>query len=221
MTKENVKLYDSSDMARISCDDCRGCFSCCEGMGDTIILNPYDMKELCQNLHQSAETLLRTSVELNMLDGVILPNLKMTGEQSCCSYLNEEGRCSIHAFRPGLCRLFPLGRNYKDGSFQYFVLENACPKAGKSKVKIEKWLGIPKLKQHEAFLCRWHYFLKDYQKFVKRAVSAGEDEAALRQLNMMMLQGLYLTAYDPDTEFYAQFESRVARFESVLKSIGE
>lgn len=119
----NDKLYTSSDMARISCDDCKGCSSCCEGMGDTILLNPYDVYELSRNLNQTFQELLENAVELNVQEGMILPNLKMTGARNCCSFLDENGRCSIHAFRPGLCRLFPLGRNYEDGKFNYFVKE--------------------------------------------------------------------------------------------------
>ena len=37
------KLYLANDMVRTGCNECAGCSSCCRGMGDSIILDPYDM----------------------------------------------------------------------------------------------------------------------------------------------------------------------------------
>ena len=45
----------------------------------------------------------------------------MNNEKEACYFLNEEGRCSIHSFRPGICRLFPLGRFYEEEGFRYFL----------------------------------------------------------------------------------------------------
>ena len=66
------------------------------------------------------QELLATSVELNVVDGVILPNLKMQGTREACAYLDAAGRCSIHPYRPGICRLFPLGRHYENGGLFIF-----------------------------------------------------------------------------------------------------
>ena len=92
-----------------------GCCDCCCQMGDTIILDPLDVWQLVQGRGKSFEQLLDESLDLHVQDGVILPNLKMAGEKEQCVYLNEKGRCSIHPFRPGICRLFPLGRFYENG----------------------------------------------------------------------------------------------------------
>ncbi len=46
------------------------------------------------------EILLAGNVALRVVDGVILPHLKMTEQSDRCSFLNEEGRCSIHDARP-------------------------------------------------------------------------------------------------------------------------
>ena len=39
-------LYTSNDLVRADCGGCRGCSDCCQGMGDSIILDPYDMDQL-------------------------------------------------------------------------------------------------------------------------------------------------------------------------------
>ena len=115
------KLYTAGDLAKVGCQDCEGCCDCCCQMGDTIILDPLDVWQLMQGRGKSFEQLLDESLDLHVQDGVILPNLKMAGEKEQCVYLNEKGRCSIHPFRPGICRLFPLGRFYENGSFRYFL----------------------------------------------------------------------------------------------------
>ena len=104
------KLYTAGDLAKVGCQDCEGCCDCCCQMGDTIILDPLDVWQLMQGRDKSFEQLLDESLDLHVQDGVILPNLKMAGEKEQCVYLNEKGRCGIHPFRPGICRLFPLGR---------------------------------------------------------------------------------------------------------------
>ena len=71
------KLYSSNDMVKADCQGCPGCSDCCQGMGESIILDPFDVYRLRKNLNVSFEELLDGQIELNVVDGVILPNLKM------------------------------------------------------------------------------------------------------------------------------------------------
>ena len=36
------KLYSANDMAKIGCGGCKGCWDCCTGMGESIVLDPMD-----------------------------------------------------------------------------------------------------------------------------------------------------------------------------------
>ena len=72
------KLYGVNDMAKVGCDDCKGCFSCCQGMGNSIVLDPYDVYRLTTGLDCKFEELLVDKIDLQVVDGQILPNLKMT-----------------------------------------------------------------------------------------------------------------------------------------------
>lgn len=210
------KLYGNNDMAKISCHDCKGCSSCCQDMGESIWLDPYDIYQLTRNLGKTIEELLAKEIELNVVDGLIMPNIKMAGEGvPSCSFLNEEGRCSIHAFRPGYCRLFPLGRNYEDDKLTYFVLKDACPAPNKSKVKIAKWLGVPNLKVYEKFLVEWHGLTKKLRGFY---AEHSEEENAIKAINMKFLQTFYLTAYADD--FYQEFGKRMEEMNHVLRTLG-
>ncbi len=122
-----MKRYLSSDMVKISCPSCNGCGACCRGMGDTILLDPYDVYTLCTALDKPFTELLDSRIALTVSDGMILPHMKMDETTGACSFLDEECRCSIHEHRPGLCRLYPLGRDYANGAFRYFVVGEECP----------------------------------------------------------------------------------------------
>lgn len=123
------KRYGANDLVKVGCDDCRGCSACCNGMGDSIVLDPMDVYRLEKKLGKTMEEiLLAGNVALRVVDGVILPHLKMTEQSDQCSFLNEEGRCSIHDARPGFCRMFPLGRLYEDGTqtYVYRKISTSC-----------------------------------------------------------------------------------------------
>lgn len=206
------KLYELNDMLKLSCQDCAGCSSCCEGMGNSVILNPYDVFELERNLGVTFEQMMQEKIELGISDGMILPNLKMTGEQEHCGFLNEEGRCSIHAFRPGICRLFPLGRQYGESKIHYIFLEHACPKQNKTKIKIKKWLGIPDIERNETFLLNWHKLKKQVMELLEQ----GKDDTMAKELNMYLLNLFYVKPYDVSQDFYLQFETRRNTAEKLL-----
>lgn len=208
------KIYEKNDMVKLECGDCKGCFSCCQGMGSSITLNPYDVWQLETNLQKSFAELMQDKLELGISEGMILPNLKMTGTKEICGFLDENGRCSIHTFRPGICRLFPLGRQYDEEKIGYIFLENACPKPNKTKVKIKKWLGISQLETNEAFLLRWHTIQKKVQELAK-----AEDKDTVQELNMYLLNLFFAEPYVG--EFYAEFEKRAQMAEKLLKKLKE
>lgn len=198
------KLYGINDMVKVGCNECEGCSSCCSKMGSTIILSPLDIYNLTINLDCSFEALLKDRIELNVVDGIILPNLKLSGKDETCSFLNSEGRCSIHTFRPGICRLFPLGRIYREDGFDYFLQVNECKKENKTKVKVKKWLGITDIKSHEEYIFMWHKFINNIIDYM----SEREDDNLNKQINMYVLQNFFIKPYEKD-EFYKQFNERL------------
>ena len=218
--KLNVTLYEISDgnlyeanyMVKADCQDCKGCSDCCQGMGDTVILDPLDVHRLCAGLKKSPEELLGSVVELGITDGNILPHLAMRGEQERCVFLNTEGRCSIHDIRPGFCRLFPLGRYYTEDGFKYILQIHECKKKNRSKIKVKKWLDTPDLKQYEKFVLDWHNFLLDVQEVFYET----EDETLVKNLNMYVLSRFYYTPYKEEEDFYPQFYVRLEEAKKLL-----
>lgn len=200
------KRYGLNDMVKVGCNDCLGCSACCQGMGSSIVLDPYDVFLLELNLNSSFEMLLSGAVELNMVDGIILPNLKVGGEGDSCAYLNGEGRCSIHDFRPGFCRMFPLGRLYENRSFQYILQVHECGMENKTKVKVHRWIDVPRVQEYEAFISDWHYFLKNLQEYVKKV----QENGVSREVSLFVLRLFFTKPYAAEVDFYEQFAQRLS-----------
>lgn len=196
------KLYSANDMVKADCHDCQGCSACCHGMGESILLDPRDLWRLMRATGLSFEEMLDQYVELHLVDGMILPNLKMNEETDACSFLDGEGRCSIHAHRPGICRLFPLGRVFEDGKFQYFLQIYECEKKDRSKIKVKKWISEENFPGYEKYINDWHGFVLRCTEAIKTL-----EESQRRTLTLYVLRAFFQTPYQSD-DFYEEFYRR-------------
>ena len=207
------KLYGANDLVKADCGGCTGCSACCHGMGNTIILDPLDVVRLTEGTGRTTEQMLADGcLELNVVDGIILPNLKMAGETEACMFLDPEGRCSIHSYRPGICRLFPLGRYYENNTFRYFLQTHEGPKNIRTKIKVRRWLDTPDLQKYERYISDWHYFLDDVQGDLEQM----EDEAEIKNVNLYVLKLFYLKPYSGMSDFYAILYDRLNQARELL-----
>ncbi|QNM05534.1 YkgJ family cysteine cluster protein [Qiania dongpingensis] len=212
---EIERLYGLNDMVKADCGGCAGCSVCCHGMGNSVILDPLDAYRLLKGLSATFKELLEESAELHVEEGIILPNLKMTGREESCVFLDDTGRCSVHAYRPGLCRIFPLGRYYEGHSFRYYLQSSQCPKSGRTKIKVKKWIDIPDAGQNEHFILEWHDFLKE----LKERFAGSRDEALQKDVNTFVLNLFYAEPYDMEADFYIQFEERLAKAKKLVSAL--
>lgn len=196
------KLYTAEDMVRAGCGDCAGCSACCRGMGDSLVLDPLDVYRLNIEGKVGLNELFSRYLDFHVEDGLILPHMKM---EEACGFLDENGRCQVHPFRPGICRLFPLGRFYENGGFRYFLQVNECKKKNRSKGKVKHFLDTPDLPRYERYVADWHYFLLDTQKGIR----AMGDQERVKAANLYLLNRFFLTPYDGSREFYGQFYERL------------
>lgn len=207
------RLYDPRDMVKADCGGCAGCSLCCESMGSTIILDPFDVWRLTGGLEVSFEELLQDKLELNLVEGIVLPNMRTEGKEERCGFLNGQGRCSIHTYRPGFCRIFPLGRFYENHGFHYFLQVHECPKEPKAKVKVQKWIDTPDLKRNEKFIIDWHYFLKE----ITARLREQDGEQYQKMVDLYILKSFYQKPWEKDRDFYEQFDERLAEAKKILK----
>ena len=206
------KRYRAGDLVKVGCRDCEGCSECCHDMDKSIILDPYDIFMMTKGLNTSFDELLGgdyPKIELNIADRILLPNIKMQKDTNACGFLNNEGRCSIHPYRSGFCRMFPLGRVYENGTFSYFLQVDECDFPDKVKVKVKKWLGIDNISRYEAFVLKWH----DLLSLVRDKMSSINDQTEATAYMVNFLKVFYKDQYDYDIPFYDQIEERFKNYE--------
>ena len=198
------KKYGLDDLARADCQGCAGCSACCRGMGTSIVLDPLDVWRLKKERGSDFDGLLKESLELHMESGLILPNLRMNGPDERCAYLDKEGRCGIHGARPGICRLFPMGRAYENRTFYYFLQPHECKKKRRAKIRVRRLLEMDHLEEYEDFIKQWHYFLED----IGSAMKTLTDASLVRTLNMYILRQFYISPFD-NGDFYQEVKARI------------
>lgn len=201
------RIYRLHDTVKADCKGCIGCSYCCRNMVGTITLDPFDIYKFTINLNKGFEQLLSDCLELNIADGIILPNLK-TAEKGC-PFLSREGRCTIYAFRPGLCRLFPLGRFIKDNTVHYILQVHECINQNRSDIAIYKWIGMPNIETYEKFSADWYHLIKRLQAYIT------DSPGQAKTVNMLLLKSFYLYPYS-NSDFYRQYGERK---ESLIKQL--
>ncbi|HAS73949.1 MAG TPA: YkgJ family cysteine cluster protein [Clostridiales bacterium UBA8960] len=196
------RLYDIDDLVRADTNGCGGCSACCYGVGGFVELNPYDVFKMTTATQMSFDDLLLEKLELCLKGKRHFPYLRMLGAQACCSFLSQEGRCTIHASRPSICRLFPLGRVYDNqGDFKFILQTNACIKPKLDKIKVEKWIGIDHYAANKAFILAWHNFNKALEfrmKFMRDTEEVGST-------NQYVLDVFFHIEAKSDFDFYDAF----------------
>ncbi len=194
------KVYGLNDMVKADTGGCKGCSKCCTGMGSSIVLDPYDVWLLKSVCSKSLQGLLDDGrIELNMVDGLILPNIKM-GADERCTFLDADGRCSIHEHRPGICRLFPLGRVYQENGFGYFLQKNECARENRAKIKVKKWIDTDNISENQKFIAAWHAFIRSVGDKILSLHDAGRGEQ-IRDITMYVLNEFYVS--DVEVEDHA------------------
>lgn len=203
------KFYRIDDLVDADTGGCVNCSACCYGVGDLVVLTPYDVYEISRYLDLSFDELCLDKIELRYHDKIILPHLKMLPGSEKCSFLSDEGWCGIHASRPSICRLFPLGRVYEDGDFKFFLQTNACIKPNLTPIRVADWIGIKNYDENKKFLLAWHQLLKALSfrlKFIR-------DDQELKNINAYLFDTFFRIS---DTDFYETFYSIMPEAKKIL-----
>ena len=94
------KFYLANDMVKAGCNDCAGCSLCCQGMGSSIILDPYDINSMEKGTGASFEeleqmtlgALRKAVVEGDTVNGTLMAGQSaglVKGELSCSEIIRE------------------------------------------------------------------------------------------------------------------------------------
>ncbi len=138
-----------------------GCSATCCKNGPPIVLNPYEISQICSESGLSYEDLLDI-VETGRAQGF---PLVMLPRDPACYFWTEEG-CRIYRARPLACRLFPLGRVF-DGGRSHLVLpeRNACGGLVPARSgSVRDYLALQETPLHMEMADRWIEFVSEMER---------------------------------------------------------
>lgn len=219
------EIVENLDQMQLGPDDtfrfkCCGCGKCCKNRED-ILLNPRDLFRLAMHMKQTPDQVVARCCETYIGDHSRIPvvRLRPVGKAKVCPLL-KDNRCSVHAAKPSVCALYPLGRFLKATSTDpnapkesgYFIQPITC--GGHKQTTVRAYLesfGIP---LEDVFHVEWNEMLMHLSEFCV--------EALCKDFDMDIMWGiiyvqLYLL-YDMEQEFLPQFESNIAKLRDIISA---
>lgn len=180
---------------RFACHKGLPCFTkCCANLN--LVLTPYDVLRLKNRLNLSSETFLDryTNSFVDEKYGVPVVKLKMNNHETRrCPFVRPEG-CIVYEDRPGVCRLYPLGRAaskiyemHPAGEYYFIVKEPHCLGLNEEQEwTVQEWLTNQGLDKYNTM----NDFFMD--------ITAGRQSKIIKRLSDRQLQIYYMASYSLD-----------------------
>jgi len=232
MTKE--EMAERMDEISLGLDDtfqfhCTKCGRCCLDRED-ILLTARDIYRISGYLNMKPLAFFRTYCESYIGESSRIPvvRLKPQGNAKRCVFLKSK-KCEIHAAKPSVCALFPLGRFMKidsdtfwegsigDATVQYFLQDDVkCGNQSETHT-VRDWLAGFDIPTEDAAFIGWNIALA---KVLPR-VQANEPKLGPLSQHLLwdsLLVGLYLN-YETDKEYLPQLEANVQSISDLLDKL--
>ena len=140
---QKITFLGKGDSFKFSCDMCGKCCT-----GDTlnrILLRSYDMYNLEKGLRKTALQIINEHCNVYIGDKSGIPVIQLKGEDSgngifrttVCPFLIDN-KCSVHEFKPNVCKIFPLGRVGSTNGTKYFLQTVTC--GNRNSTSIDTWI---------------------------------------------------------------------------------
>lgn len=100
---------------------CRMCGQCCQGQGG-IVLSSKDINRLAAGLNLSAQKMLTSYAVYEQSK----PVLTCQADGTCVFFQADRG-CSIHEFKPDVCRAWPFFRGNLEDEASWRMAQEYCP----------------------------------------------------------------------------------------------
>lgn len=231
MTTE--EMFQDIEKFTVGLDDsfkfhCTQCGKCCINRTD-IMLSPMDIFRMAKELKMShSDFFLRyCSMHIGSNSRMPIIMLRPVGKDDCCPLL-KNSKCSVHAVKPAVCGMFPLGRyvafpkddfgtrSLESSEVKYLLQPLECGDESETHT-VREWLsGFDIALEDKAYLL-WNQALSQI------SVKLQELE---KKWNMMTMMDIWFVTrvvmyenYEHDKEFLPQLEFNFAGLKSLLQDI--
>lgn len=211
--REAEKLTRQLEAAALGPDDtfafsCDRCGRCCRERED-ILLNPGDLFRIAKFLGKTPREIVDTFCEEYIGPDSQIPviRLKPKAYRNTCPFLGRDG-CKIHAAKPTVCALFPLGRAYivnKD-KLVYFCQPITCG-SNRELHTVREWLAEFGRSYTDEDSIRWMKLTPRLTLWMQQSGAKLREET--RQVVWSLMAELCYLRYDTQQPFTEQFAENV------------
>jgi len=195
---------------------CNECGECCRDRED-ILLMPLDLFKIAKHLKTTITDIIDDYCEFYEGQTSKLPvvRIKPTEYRKTCPFC-KTGKCIIHAQKPAVCALFPLGRitNGETNELTYFKQEGVCGNQNQTHT-VREWLSAFDMIEDEPITIIWNQKISELSELLCGIYK--EFDFNHDTINSMLFMNLYLR-YDLKQDFLPQFK---ANSDEALKLIKE
>lgn len=218
-------LIGPDDTFRFHCTQCGKC--CIER--EDILLNPKDLYNIASQLSLSQQEVVDRYCDTYMGQTSRLPivRLKPQGSVKRCPLLKDR-KCMVHAAKPTVCAMYPLGRCLKVSQemmrnidtaqldVQFILSDVNC--GDDSEVhSVRDWLASFGIPLDDPYYIRWNRIAMMASRVIKNVEHIWTPHG-INMLLTLVYSVLYL-GYDMESEFEPQFEERAEELHGILTKI--
>jgi hypothetical protein len=224
--KEHETLMNVEELLklpRLGIDDeftfgCDECGQCCKDRDD-ILLNAGDLFNISKHLNMSITDVLEKYCEHYLGAGSKMPvvRIKFREYDKTCSFLRK-GKCTIHAVKPTVCALFPLGRisDRREDVIEFLLQDYSCGNKD-STYTVREWLSKHGIKEERVFNSLWHDSVIDIVEMLHNKYDRlSKDKQEI--LYWAVFVSLYLD-YNLEKGFEEQFVENITRAKRAIKEV--
>lgn len=214
----NSKFLDLNDTFTFHCIQCGKCCKC----NTAIMISPYDIYRISRYLNLSPKEMIIKHCEHSIGESSKLPilTLKVRSYDKSCTFLRD-GKCKVHAVKPTVCSLYPLGRVMQETGVHYILQDVHCGSHEEIHT-VTEWLDRFSNIEQEKYSKLFRTFIFDlenkckYQRLYK--VITKIDKEILDYIHQTFTILMYFS-YDITLDFETQFNANATNFSDFLNDI--
>lgn len=218
-----IQLITEKDKFEFKCNSCGKC--CSNDTLDMILFSPLDLYNLSKGLNIKVEDVLKKYCNIYIGKNSNLPVVQLKSiidtqksyllgtKYTICPFL-KDNKCSVHNFKPNICKLYPLGRSASidvktnEQTSHYFLLKNHCGGKGE-KHNLDNWIN--NRVDDERLLNERSSFINKVLKIMNfKSINKimNEVPGLSKTLDMYynFFISLYYANYDANKPFWEQYE---------------
>ena len=221
MEKANIRelalqaTLNREDTFRFRCTECG---KCCKNRED-ILLSPYDLNRMARHLGIEMGQVIQDYCIWYAGQSSMLPvvTMRMRGPEKRCPFLKGK-KCGIHAAKPTVCALFPLGRVGSENDEQvHYMMQKVDCGAADEEHSVQEWLAGYDLADSEKWFLEWQQVLIPLTKRM-HALFSGFSREFIASVAEGLLVTLYVN-YDSKLDFMEQFRMNKEKANQFLDMI--